>query len=580
MATKIRVLSEETINKIAAGEVIENPASIIKELVENSLDAGATKIIVEIGGGGFQLVKVSDNGSGMSPDDALLSLERHATSKIIEAEDLFTVGTMGFRGEALASIGAVSHMTLQTALSDNLGVEVYMEGGRVQTVTPSARSQGTTITVRQLFYNVPARRKFQKSASLSSADVTRTMTALSLANPCVAFELYQQDEMIFKLLKGDSSDFLGSLKKRMSDVLGEEFLEGSITLEASDSSFSFRGILGSFQNTRPNRSLQYQFVNGRSVLCPAVSFAVKDAFGTRIAENRFPVYVLHLDIPKEYVDVNVHPQKKEIRLREEKWIKQTIQEKIQEKFIVREEVAPSTPSSFALFSEESFFPRPAMYKEKEENSEPKMRETGLLEEKELPLTVRPRAVGVYQHFLWVEASSVPLIGESDGLLFVDLQAAAARVLFDFLEKTGGREDQQLLLIPITFTCSLVEEEMIVASLAEIESLGFTIQRGRQSFMIEAIPSYIEESEAIEFIRSFISLEEKGEMIQQRKSRRLAASVSKIAKSRRGSHTLITGVALLEALLKTSSPKVCPLGEKIIKEVGKDELQQLFSSKRK
>ncbi len=580
MATKIRVLSEETINKIAAGEVIENPASIIKELVENSLDAGATKIVVEIGGGGFQLVKVSDNGSGMGPDDALLSLERHATSKIIEAEDLFTVGTMGFRGEALASIGAVSHMTLQTALADNLGVEIYMEGGRVQTVQPSSRSQGTTITVRQLFYNVPARRKFQKSASLSAADVTRTMTALSLANPCVAFELYQQEEVIFKLVKGDSLDFLGSLKKRMADVLGEEFLEGAITLEAFDSSFSFRGILGSFQNTRPNRSLQYQFVNGRAVLCPAVSFAVKDAFGTRIAENRFPVYVLHLDIPKEYVDVNVHPQKKEIRLREEKWIKQTIQEKIQEKFTVAERAAPSSSPSFSLFSEESFFPRPTMRQEKEENSEPKMREAVFFEEKELPLIVRPRAVGVYQHFLWVEAASVPLIGESDGLLFVDLQAAAARVLFDFLEKKEDNKDQQLLLIPITFICSLVEEEMIMASLTEIESLGFALQRGRQSFMIEAIPSYIEESEAIEFIRSFISLEEKGELVQQRKSRRLAASVSKIVKSRRGSHTLVTGVALLEALLKTSSPKVCPLGEKIIKEVGKDELQQLFSSKKK
>lgn len=578
MATKIRVLSEETINKIAAGEVIENPASIIKELVENSLDAGASKIVIEIHGGGLQLIKVSDNGCGMGPDDALLSLQRHATSKIKEAEDLFTVGTMGFRGEALASIGAVSQMTLQTALDEGDGVEVFLEGGRLQGVVPTARSQGTTITVRQLFYNVPARRKFQKTQALCAADVTRTVVSLSLANPCIGFELYNQEGEVLKLLRGDSLDYLGSLKKRIADVLGDEFLEGAITIEADASVFSFKGILGSFQNTRPNRALQYQFVNGRSVLCPAVSYAVKDAFGTRIPENRFPIYVLHLDIPKEYVDVNVHPQKKEIRLREEKWIKQTIEEKIQEKLSIPNPIV--APSSFALFSEESFFPNPSALRENISFCDPLERSSPPMGEAELSFCMRPRAVGVYDHFLWVEASSVPSLemGE-DGLVFIDLNGAAARVLFEFLEKGQGKKEQQLLLLPISFPCSLGEEEVILACLEEIESFGFSLQKGRQSFMIEAIPSHIEEGEALEFIRSFISLEERGETVEQRKRRKLASSTSRIASSRKGFHTLSTGVALLEALLKTKTPAVCPLGEKIITRLGKDDLQQMFSSKR-
>ena len=200
-ASKIRVLSEATINQIAAGEVIENSASVVKELVENALDAGPTSITVEIKAGGQQLIRVVDNGSGMGRDDALLSLERHATSKIKTAEDLFSLRTMGFRGEALASIAAISRFTLISADSSELGsgTKIEVDGGKILSVEPCARTRGTSVEVRSLFFNVPARKKFQKAAAVNAAEVTKIVTVLSLSHPEVAFELVHNEAVVFKV---------------------------------------------------------------------------------------------------------------------------------------------------------------------------------------------------------------------------------------------------------------------------------------------------------------------------------------------------------------------------------------------
>jgi DNA mismatch repair protein MutL len=569
MTAVIEHLSEHTINQIAAGEVIENPASIVKELVENAIDAGASKVVVEILGGGQLMVKVSDDGCGMGPEDALLCLERHATSKIKEADDLFHVATMGFRGEALASIAAVAKVSLQTA-KEGVGSEVYVEGGEIKTVSPFGRNQGTTIEVRQLFYNVPARRKFQKSQSRSSAEITKAFSVLSLAHPGVAFELYSQEEEILKLPR-EEGEFTEALKARAGKVLGESFVEGCTVLDVSTSMFTLRGVLASCEGAKTNRTGQYQFVNARAVLCPAVSFAVRDAFGTRIKEGRFPSYVLHLEIAKEYVDVNVHPQKKEIRLREEGQIRREIQEKVQEALGI-----PSfyeAPPSFNLFSEESFFKKPEFEFEKVEPCKaPDPFEEEILVEQE-----RPRPIGLYEHFLWVEGASVK--GFSEELLLVDLKAAGARVLFDNLKGKKSRAESQMLLLPLTLPVTAMEEKSISALLQEITQIGYVLHPGRQTFLIEAIPSFLEEGEAVEFLRDFISLEVRGETLEERQDRRLATIASRIA-SRRGNHNFATAVALLEVLLKSSSPGLSPLGNKTIISVGTDELQQLFSSKKK
>lgn len=576
MATKIKILSEHTINQIAAGEVIENPASLVKELIENSLDAGSSKIIVEVLGGGLQRIKIVDNGSGMGPEDALLSLERHATSKIKEASDLLDVGTMGFRGEALASIAAISKLTLQTADALGVGTEVQVEAGKILEVRPCARTQGTTIEIKQLFFNVPARKKFQKSPGLCLADITKAVIALSLAHPFICFELYNGDDTVLKLMKPSTENLLEALKIRAKEVLGDEFLEDFTPLEGSFSSFSFVGLLGAFHNTRPNRSLQHQFINQRSVSCPAVSFAVKDAFGTRIEEKRFPIYVLHLTIPKDFIDVNVHPQKKEIRLQDERWFKEKLREKIEEKLTSTSSPLSSEPVSFNLFSERNFFSRP------EAPIEPfQMEFKAPFEEEQFQFSfeMEPEVVGLYEHFLWVNAASVAIEGmPNEGLFLIDLKRAGSQVLFTSLKKEEAGKEKQMLFLPLTLTCSIDEMQKIESSLEEIEKLGFSLQKNRNSFLIDAIPSTLGEQEALDFLKDYLCLEEKESFLEQKREKQLASACAKLSSQRKIHYTEQNALALLKILLKTPSPCICPLGGKIITFLGKDDLQQLFLKK--
>ncbi|MFS8563958.1 MAG: DNA mismatch repair endonuclease MutL [Rhabdochlamydiaceae bacterium] len=322
----IQILSNETINRIAAGEAIESPASVVKELVENAIDAGSKRIFVEIKEGGFQLIRVIDNGCGMGPDDALLSLERHATSKIRQAEDLSSLMTMGFRGEALASIAAISKLSLTTAVSDAPGTKVECEGGRVLSLAPFPRRPGTTIDVRSLFYNVPARKKFQKSSAAATADVHRLLIALALAHPEITFEFVSQEKEVFS--------FAGNMEQvlRIREVFGGEFVKEMKALDVQIGEYRIKGYLASPAQSRLNKTGQYTFINRRSVVAPLISFAVKEGYGMRLDGDRYPVYILHLDIPPSVVDVNVHPQKREVRFQQEAFLKQLVKEQIEKSF--------------------------------------------------------------------------------------------------------------------------------------------------------------------------------------------------------------------------------------------------------
>lgn len=304
MVQKILKLPETVINQISAGEVVENPASIVKELVENSLDAGANAIHVEIVGGGQELIRVEDDGCGMSSEDALLSLERHATSKLKSIDDLQTLGTMGFRGEALAAISSVSQFELMT--SDGTGTKVVCEGGRIVKAEPCARNRGTTIEIRSLFFNTPARKKFQKSASACAAAVTKTMETIVLAHPEIAFTLKVHGKTTIKTRPA-------SWKERIGEIVG--ILEHEVKFEGNG--VAIAGLIGAPAKAMINRSGQYLYINRRPIFSPLISRAVKDGFGTRIAEHEFPPFVLFLEIPADEVDVNVHPQKKEARFRDE-----------------------------------------------------------------------------------------------------------------------------------------------------------------------------------------------------------------------------------------------------------------------
>ena len=321
MSCTIHLLSDETINQIAAGEVIENPASVIKELIENSLDAGATKIAVDIAGGGLKLIRVSDDGKGMNREDARMSIVRHATSKIIHAHDLFHIATMGFRGEALASVASISKMTLMTAQEGQVGTELEIEKGQVIKESSLARNRGTTIEVRSLFYNVPARKKFQKSSAAISAEIFRVMTVMSLGHPDVQFELTSNGRKVLKTLAQ-------GVQQRAKELLGEEFVAGSHLLKFQEGPLSFSGLIGAPTNTRANKMGQYLYLNRRAVVCCQISEAVREGYGTRIDERRHPIFLLNLDVPCDLVDVNVHPQKLNVRLRKEELFRNKVSEAI------------------------------------------------------------------------------------------------------------------------------------------------------------------------------------------------------------------------------------------------------------
>lgn len=624
MNNKIRLLSDLTINQIAAGEVIENPSSVIKELIENAIDAGASNICIEVFSGGFQRIKISDNGSGMSPDDAALCLKRHATSKITNAQDLFSLSTMGFRGEALASIAAICKMTLNTALEDMPAVLLEVEGGEVKELGPSARSRGTTIEVRSLFYNVPARKKFQKSVSASSAEITKIVTQLALAHPEVGFELAQQGRTQFSLPSAPSGEeFLNGLKKRIETLLGKEFLHACHFLEMREGSYTAKGVVADPLYARYNRSGQYLFVNRRPVLCPSISYAVRDAYGTRLSSDRHPVFLLHLSVSPQLIDVNVHPQKKEIRLREESVVKYAIHAAVNNALaageLPREEIdsfsAKKSPycqqsTSFCLkegpeqnfsstvpehnlasasvkmpFSFSSFETDPLSFAKKThpDFSEPLVCKEEIESQKGEELFDEIHAIGFYRHYLLAYAKNFSgrFFLESEGIVWVDLLAAEARLNFETLMRhMGTRPLSQGLLIPLTLTFSRAESQFLKAHFDLVYQLGIQIREiGETVFLVEAIPPFLEETEvgiAIEELICQIQGIEHEKLLREERNRRLAACLCRRVRSRKKSYNLTEADHLIKQLLQAEDPNHCPQGKKILFHLKEEEIESYFS----
>lgn len=359
---RIRLLSEQVANQIAAGEVVERPASVVKELVENALDAEAKKISIEIGAGGRSLIRVTDDGMGMSRDDALLCLERHATSKIVRAEDLAAIFTMGFRGEALPSIASVSKFVLTTRERDNdspEGTQVIVNGGTIAEVKAAGSATGTSVEVRQLFYNLPARRKFLRAEETEAAHIQHYLTLAALAFPDVAFTFQKDGRLIWQLPAQNSgaatSSRIDALRERLKALLGEEKLlpvnfaaaleenqprEHEISFEiateeksdVTDSASEIRiwGLIGSPGISRATRDNQFTFVNRRPIENRGVNYALIEGYHTSLMKGRYPVCCLFVEISPAAVDVNIHPAKREVKFHREfeirKWVAQAVRE--------------------------------------------------------------------------------------------------------------------------------------------------------------------------------------------------------------------------------------------------------------
>ena len=364
--SKIRVLSDHIANQIAAGEVVERPASVAKELVENSIDAGARRVEVDVEAGGRRLLRVSDDGGGMTRDDAVLAFERHATSKITTVEDLTRIETLGFRGEALASIASVARVELLTQVSgESEGTRVLIEGGKMRDVSPAARPRGTTFTVRDLFFNVPARRKFLRSEATESFHLTNLVTHYALAHPEIEFVLTNNGPEVLRAAPSDS------LRERAYQIFGEEFLENLLEVGGGYAEVArVRGYVSAPRERRTTRDAQYLFVNGRFVRDRVITRALSEGFRSVLPQGVFPSALLFLDVPLAEVDVNVHPAKTEVRFRRPAAVADAVRDAVRaslaangfvrpaESFDARERAAPLDAAVHGFGSSYDFTPTP------------------------------------------------------------------------------------------------------------------------------------------------------------------------------------------------------------------------------
>ncbi len=534
-AQKIHLLDEQTINQIAAGEVIENSASVVKELLENALDASASMVKVETKGGGRGLIRMIDDGCGMREDDLVLSLERHATSKLSDIEDLNSLMTLGFRGEALSSIAAVSKLSIHTAISDDEGRQLLSEGGKILKLGTLPRCRGTTIEVKGLFFNVPARRKFQKSVGWDTAEIHKVLTKMALCYQNVGFSWVSDDMPQFSILPE------ASLKERIETLLGTAFGKSLIPVEHHDSSLSLTGFCGNPAAHRPNRTGQYLFMNGRAVVSPFVSRKVLEGYGTRLSTHRYPLFVLHLSLPPSEIDVNVHPQKKEVRLRNEHLLGPFLTEAIEKSF-ASQKVHVHGVSSFDNEPQK----RPTFSFPQLSVSEPTTPYTPtFLGEEEKPsqlLSIPRRVVAKTGNYLFVE--------DDEGVRVVDGASARMRVAYEQLVGEKTRAIQHLLL-PIQIEVTGAEKVLLMEVLPVFEEAGISIRHfGENTFVVDAIPSLFEGEEVAAFVHAFL---DEGQLPKEKKIARALRKTLKL-------NSRTEGEVLVEQLFQCQEYDYTPEGK--------------------
>jgi DNA mismatch repair protein MutL len=501
---KIQVLPETVANQIAAGEVVERPVSIVKELVENSLDAGATQIKVEIHHGGKSLIRITDNGSGMSPDDTLLSLERHATSKITDAKDLYSIRSFGFRGEALPSIASISRFRMVTCEPNSpLGTEVLVDGGKIIRVNEAGTPPGTMIEIRSLFANVPARRKFLKSDQTEWAHIDQFLQSVALSNIKLDLSVMNNETNIRHYLPAST------LQKRISHVLGASWNDESIPIEYTKGKFKLSGVISKPGISRSNRQEQYIFVNGRPVHNQTIHFGILEGYINSLLKGRYTIAVLFFELPPEDVDVNVHPAKKEVRFREEHLIRTFFAEAISSTLKQLNSTA-SAPSPITTSS-----PTPP----------PQISETLTLssseEEKKLPTFITSsqsitenstpsNSPTQITHDLRIVGTILNqyIITESrQGLVLIDQRAAHERILFEqMLYRISQNEVlSQSLLLPVTLKLQPTEADFLRLQIESLHKLGLSIhEMGGDTFMIDAIPPIVTTDNIEDFFRGILT----------------------------------------------------------------------------
>lgn len=630
---KIRILPDRVANQIAAGEVVERPAAVVKELVENALDAGATRVEVEFSHGGRSYMRIEDNGCGMSRDDSLLCLERHATSKIAEADDLNTLASFGFRGEALPSIASVSRFTLQTREQGaDHGTEVLVNGGRIVHVRDCGRPVGTRMEVAQLFHPVPARRKFLKTDQTEAAHIIHCVRLYALACPGVAFTLIEDGRVLFR------SPECPRLIDRVGEIFGRQFVADLVPIESAEGDLSLTGLIGRPGAPRPTRHELVTFINGRPVDSRTVNYALIESYQEYMAKGRYPMAFVFLGIDPAAVDVNVHPAKREVRFRSEPQVRSfVIRAVLQRLRELGQELSPllvqgiqaqsSTPalvpsggdaiarSAFVPVSTQAPASTPTPSSGDPSSGARHLTPSGhisaavvlsaspvagqpVAEVRLAPAPASVSSVGAESRpvsgpvpvaaaapvptlsawrFIGLAQGSLALFESPGGLVVLDRRSALERIWYERLLTRHGTEQLavQRLLLPSTLEFDAVSSALVRDRLSFVEAHGFElVEFGRQCFRIEAVPDWMEPGDAVDFVRELAGALREGRF-QGRDERLWHEEFARLASARAvrlpARVSDFEMMTLLRDLFATRSPLTTPSGRTVFFELTLGEL---------
>lgn len=585
----IQILPSQLIDQIAAGEVVERPASVVKELVENSLDAGARSIEVAIEGGGAELIRITDDGCGISPEELVLALSRHATSKIASLDDLEALLTMGFRGEALPSIGSVSRLSIT---SRTQGAEhawrIACDGGEIGAARPAAHGFGTTIEVRDLFFNTPARRKFQRSQKTEASHVDAVVQNLALARFDVAFTFKSNDRVVWHLPPAPDR---AAQERRIAELCGAEFLDHARFFERSIEGLRLSGWLAAPAFSRSQADMQFTFVNRRFVRDKLLRHAVRLGYQDVLFGSRQPAFVLFMELDPRRVDVNAHPAKLEIRFRDSRLVHDFVFRSVEAALAATLE---TTPTSAPPVLGADLAPRSApSYEPLRQQESLELRSAAIAEIVPLyeRLHSRPVAAAVPTPsddampplgYALAQLAGIYVLAENrDGLIVIDMHAAHERIMYEKLKQdlAAQRVQSQALLVPVKLDVAAREADLVEEHGAEFARLGFEIvRRGPTQISVQAVPLLLEGSDVVPLVRDVLS-----DMAQSQGPGRVEATINEMLATMachgavRANRRLTVAEmnALLREMERTERSEACNHGRPTWTQVTLADLDRLF-----
>ena len=586
----VHVLDDNTINKIAAGEVVERPASVIKELVENAIDAKADRIEVEIMAGGTSFMLVSDNGIGMSREDAEKAILRHATSKIVQVDDLQAIATLGFRGEALPSIASVSRFNLQTRQAGaELGTEIKITGGKTTEIGVAGCNLGTTIRVEDLFFNTPARKKFLKTNNTESGRINEFIIKLAISHPEIAFKLINNNKSSL------ATPGRGDLKETLQSLYGASVGQSLLPLEFEDEDIKLWGFVSKPSAIRSSRSWQTFIVNGRIIASRAIAKAIDNAYHALIPKSGYPLIALNIEVPQHTIDVNVHPQKTEMKFEDESRIFKAVYKAVLDAVRPKGQVgqlgqlaaqADHVQQHVEKGLQELNFGQPVMnFPLREEKPAMTWQEgtTALAQDK----SVKSVQSVVDEEEKLPTAGMIPIgqvddtyiiAQDEDSLYIVDQHAAHERVLFDRFSAQAEHIPSQQLLVHLILDFSTHESQIIEENLELLAGLGFGLEpSGPNQFRLMEVPADVPSSQAEEFIREVLaSMEELHRPTAAELRQAVLATTACKAAIKAGFKLNYRQMEiLLQELNDTAMPYTCPHGRPTIIKFSSDELAKMF-----